>query len=33
MSQTTVKSFAEQIGVSPQKLLQQLVAAGIEGDR
>ncbi len=31
MSQTTVKSFAEQIGVSPQKLLQQLVAAGIEG--
>jgi translation initiation factor IF-2 len=31
MSQTTVKSFAEQIGVSPQRLLQQLVAAGVEG--
>ena len=29
MPETTVKSFAEQIGVAPDKLLQQLVAAGI----
>ncbi len=29
MSQTTIKSFAAQIGVSPERLLQQLVAAGI----
>ena len=31
MSQTTVKGFATQIGVAHEKLLQQLVAAGIEG--
>ncbi|MHB1565409.1 MAG: translation initiation factor IF-2 [Acidiferrobacter sp.] len=30
MPETTVKSFAEQIGVAPDKLLQQLVAAGID---
>ena len=29
MSQTTIKAFASQIGVSPERLLQQLVAAGI----
>ncbi|MDA8391044.1 MAG: translation initiation factor IF-2 associated domain-containing protein [Gammaproteobacteria bacterium] len=32
MPETTVKSFAEQIGVAPDKLLQQLSAAGI-GDK
>ncbi|MHB1585926.1 MAG: translation initiation factor IF-2 [Acidiferrobacteraceae bacterium] len=31
MSETTIKSFADQIGVPPEKLLQQLIAAGIEG--
>ena len=31
MAQTTVKAFAEQIGIPHDKLLQQLVAAGIEG--
>ena len=31
MAQTTIKSFAEQIGIPQEKLLQQLVAAGIEG--
>ncbi len=33
MPETTVKSFAEQIGVGPDKLLQQLVAAGIAGKK
>ena len=33
MPETTVKSFAEQIGVAPDKLLQQLVAAGIDGKK
>lgn len=33
MPETTVKSFAEQIGVAPDKLLQQLVAAGINGKK
>lgn len=33
MPETTVKSFAEQIGVAPDKLLQQLVAAGISGKK
>ncbi len=33
MPETTVKSFAEQIGVAPDKLLQQLVAAGIAGKK
>lgn len=33
MPETTVKSFAEQIGIAPDKLLQQLVAAGITGKR
>ena len=31
MAQTTIKHFAEQIGIPPDKLLQQLVAAGVEG--
>jgi len=31
MSDTTVKSFADQIGVPPEKLLQQLLSAGITG--
>jgi translation initiation factor IF-2 len=31
MSETTIKAFATQIGVPPERLLQQLVAAGIEG--
>src|SRR5579863_5254587 len=31
MPQTTVKSFAAQIGVPSDKLLQQLIAAGIDG--
>jgi translation initiation factor IF-2 len=29
MSQTSIKSFAEQIGVPPERLLQQLAAAGV----
>ena len=29
MSEATIKSFATQIGISPDKLLTQLVAAGI----
>jgi len=29
MPQTTIKSFAEQIGVPPEKLMQQLAAAGV----
>ncbi len=33
MPETTVKSFAEQIGVAPDKLLRQLVAAGIAGKK
>ncbi len=33
MPETTVKSFAEQIGVAPDKLLQQLSAAGIDGKK
>ena len=33
MPETTVKSFAEQIGVAPDKLLQQLIAAGIGGKK
>ncbi len=33
MPETTVKSFAEQIGVALDKLLQQLVAAGIAGKK
>ncbi|MDA8360512.1 MAG: translation initiation factor IF-2 [Gammaproteobacteria bacterium] len=33
MPETTVKSFAEQIGVAPDKLLQQLGAAGISGKK
>jgi len=33
MPETTVKSFAEQIGVAADKLLQQLVAAGISGKK
>ncbi len=33
MPETTVKSFAEQIGVAPDKLLQQLIAAGIKGKK
>lgn len=33
MPETTVKSFADQIGVPPDKLLQQLVAAGINGKK
>ena len=31
MSQTTIKSFADQIGVPPERLLQQLAAAGVPG--
>jgi translation initiation factor IF-2 len=31
MSDTTIKAFATQINVSPERLLQQLVAAGVEG--
>lgn len=31
MSQTTVKGFAEQIGVAPETLLRQLAAAGVVG--
>jgi len=31
MSDTTIKAFATQISVSPERLLQQLVAAGVEG--
>jgi translation initiation factor IF-2 len=31
MSQTTVKGFAEQIGVAPETLLRQLAAAGVTG--
>ena len=31
MPQTTIKSFAEQIGVPPEKLLLQLAAAGVPG--
>ncbi|MHB1951748.1 MAG: translation initiation factor IF-2 [Acidiferrobacteraceae bacterium] len=31
MSETTIKSFADQIGVPSDKLLKQLIAAGIEG--
>jgi translation initiation factor IF-2 len=31
MAQTTIKNFAEQIGIPPDKLLQQLVAAGVQG--
>jgi translation initiation factor IF-2 len=31
MAQTTIKGFAEQIGVSPETLLSQLVSAGIAG--
>ena len=31
MSQTTIQSFATQIGIPPEKLVQQLVAAGIPG--
>ncbi|MHB8253382.1 MAG: translation initiation factor IF-2 [Acidiferrobacter sp.] len=33
MPEITVKSFAEQIGVAPDKLLQQLIAAGIGGKK
>ncbi len=33
MPETTVKSFAEQIGVGADKLLQQLIAAGIAGKK
>ena len=29
MAETTIKGFAEQIGIPPDKLLKQLVAAGI----
>ncbi|MHB8415652.1 MAG: translation initiation factor IF-2 [Acidiferrobacteraceae bacterium] len=31
MPETTIKSFADQIGIPSDKLLQQLIAAGIEG--
>jgi len=31
MAETTIKAFASQIGVPPERLLQQLVSAGIEG--
>ncbi len=31
MSQTTIKSFAAQIGVPPERLVQQLTAAGVPG--
>ncbi|MHB1516133.1 MAG: translation initiation factor IF-2 [Acidiferrobacteraceae bacterium] len=33
MSETTIKGFADQIGIPSDKLLQQLIAAGIEGKR
>lgn len=33
MAEITIKSFAEQIGIPQDKLLQQLVAAGIEGKK